>query len=55
MTGHVVASLTAGLGAVAAESYGKACGGAFRLYPVDADTARLKLQSLKPGESDAGE
>ena len=32
---------------VAAESHGKECGGAFRIYPVDAGTAITRLGPLR--------
>ena len=47
-TENLAASLAAGFGAVAAESYAAECGGAFRLYPVDPEGARSKLSALKP-------
>lgn len=40
-------SIAAGVGGIAAESYGKECGGAFRLYPVDPDTARTRIAGLR--------
>lgn len=39
-------SIIGGLGAAAAESYGQQCAGAFRLYPVDGETARSKIIDL---------
>jgi hypothetical protein len=39
-------SLALGLGVSAAESYGRECGGAFKLYPVDPATANWKLLEL---------
>lgn len=30
-----------------AETYGKECGGAFRLYPVDPETALARLNDLR--------
>lgn len=40
-------ALTTGLAAQAAESYGQACGGLFRLYPVDEASAQAKLTLLE--------
>ncbi len=39
-----------GLATSAAESYGKICGGAFLLYPVDAESAHPHLLELKLGQ-----
>lgn len=47
VSGGVLADLGGGLAGAAAESYGKECGGAFRLYPVDEETALSKLSGLK--------
>ncbi len=47
ISGGVLADVGGGLAGAAAESYGKACGGAFRLYPVDEKTALSKLTALK--------
>ena len=44
---NVLVSVAGGVGAVAIESYGQECGGAFRLYPVDAATAKTRMDSLK--------
>lgn len=41
------AGLAGGLAGGAVESYGKECGGAFRLYPVDPVTGYQKLQDLR--------
>lgn len=46
LSSNLFINIAGGVGAVAAESYGKACGGAFRIYPVDAGTARARLASL---------
>lgn len=43
----VIADVGGGFAGAAAESYGKVCGGAFRLYPVDEKTALSKLTALK--------
>jgi hypothetical protein len=43
-------SLATGLISGAAESYGKVCGGAFLLYPVDAESARQHLLELELGK-----
>jgi hypothetical protein len=37
----------AGVGGMAAESYGRACGGAFRLYPVEPSAALAELHGLR--------
>jgi hypothetical protein len=37
----------AGIGSMAAESYGRDCGGAFRLYPVGEPSAVADLQRLR--------
>lgn len=42
----VLSSLVGGRLGSAAESYGKACGGGFRLYPVDPVAARSRLREL---------
>ena len=47
LTNNMFASVAGGLGAVAAESYGKECGGAFRIYPVDPGTATSRLGPLR--------
>ncbi len=47
LTMNVLVNVAGGMSAVAAESYGKACGGAFRIYPVDADTALARLGPLR--------
>lgn len=47
LAGNPVISVAGGVGAVAAEGYREQCGGAFRLYPVDAATATGKLATLK--------
>lgn len=47
VSGGVIAGLAGGLAGSAVESYGKTCGGAFNLYPVDPETASLKLRELK--------
>lgn len=47
VSGGVLAEVGGGIAGAAAESYGKECGGAFRLYPVDEDTALSKLTALK--------
>lgn len=47
LAGNPVISVAGGVGAVAAESYREQCGGAFRLYPVDAATANARLATLK--------
>ena len=46
-TTNVFLNTAGGVSAVAAESYGKQCGGAFRMYPVDPQTAIPRLQSLR--------
>lgn len=46
----VVSGLAGGLVGSAAESYGKKCGGAFRLYPVDEQTSLSKLRDLSLSE-----
>jgi hypothetical protein len=43
-------ALPIGLATSAAESYGKVCGGAFLLYPVDAESAQPRLLNLKLGQ-----
>ncbi len=48
--GSVAVSAATGLAGLEAESYGKQCGGAFRLYPVDPARARKTLGGLR--ESD---
>ena len=50
VTGGVLADVAGGLAGSAAESYGKECGGAFRLYPVDPETANSKLLDLNLSE-----
>ncbi len=47
LTTNVLINVAGGVSAVAAESYGKECGGAFRVYPVDADTAIARLEALR--------
>lgn len=47
LLGSGVFSVIGGLGAATLESYGKECAGAFRLYPVDSETARARLADLK--------
>lgn len=47
LTRNVLVNVAGGVSAVAAESYGKVCGGAFRIYPVDADTAVARLGNLR--------
>lgn len=47
LTMNVLVNIAGGVSAVAAESYGKACGGAFRVYPVDADSAVVRLGTLR--------
>lgn len=47
VSGGVLADVGGGLAGAAAESYGKSCGGAFRLYPVDEETAVSKLMDLR--------
>jgi hypothetical protein len=44
---NVLVNVAGGLSAVATESYGRECGGAFRIYPVDADTAVARLGTLR--------
>lgn len=44
---NVFVNVAGGVSAVAAESYGKECGGAFRIYPVDAGTANTRLGPLR--------
>lgn len=46
----VIGGLAGGLAGSAAESYGKNCGGAFKLYPVDPGTAKMKLRDLNLSE-----
>lgn len=46
LTADVLVNIAGGLSAVAAESYGKACAGAFRIYPVDTDTAVARMKTL---------
>jgi hypothetical protein len=46
----VAVSVAAGVGSMAAESYGRDCGGAFRLYPVAADTAQVRIADLRLSE-----
>jgi len=43
----IMFSVASGVGGMAAESYGKACGGAFRLYPVDEASARERIANLR--------
>ncbi|NNC77531.1 MAG: hypothetical protein HKN77_06160 [Woeseiaceae bacterium] len=50
VSGGVIADIAGGLAGATAESYGKECGGAFRLYPVDQQTALLRLEKLKLSE-----
>ena len=47
LTTNVLVNVAGGVSAVAAESYGKECGGAFRVYPVDANTAVARLEALR--------
>jgi hypothetical protein len=47
LTSNVLVNVAGGVTAVAAESYGKECGGAFRIYPVDAGTAITRLGPLR--------
>ena len=47
LTMNVFVNVAGGVAAVAAESYGKECGGAFRIYPVDAATAMTRLAPLR--------
>lgn len=47
LTSNVLVNVAGGVSAVAAESYGKQCGGAFRIYPVDAGTAITRLGPLR--------
>jgi len=47
LTMNVFVNVAGGVSAVAAESYGKECGGAFRIYPVDAGTAITRLGPLR--------
>lgn len=44
--GNFLVELTTGLALQAAESYAQACGGLFRLYPLDAVSAQAKLALL---------
>ena len=44
---NVLVNVAGGVSAVAAESYGKVCGGAFRIYPVDTDTALARLATIR--------
>jgi hypothetical protein len=46
-TANMFVNVAGGVSAVAAESYGKECGGAFRIYPVDAGTAITRLSPLR--------
>jgi hypothetical protein len=46
-TSNVLVNIAGGVSAVAAESYGKDCAGAFRIYPVDAGTAITRLGPLR--------
>lgn len=46
-TTNVFINTAGGFSAAAAESYGKQCGGAFRIYPVDAGAALPRLRSLQ--------
>lgn len=43
LTTNVVVNVAGSVSAVAAESYGRECGGAFRTYPVDARTEITRL------------
>jgi hypothetical protein len=43
-------SIASGIGGMTAESYGKECGGVFRLYPVDEPTAMNRLAKLRLSE-----
>lgn len=47
VTGSPAIGVTGGVGAMALESYGERCGGAFRLYPVDDATAKARLGPLR--------
>jgi len=47
VTMNVFVNIAGGVSAVAAESYGEECGGAFRIYPVDTGTARARLKPLR--------
>lgn len=47
LTMNVLVNVAGGVSAVAAESYSKVCGGAFRIYPVDADTAVARMGALR--------
>lgn len=47
LVSNAFVSVAGGVSAVAAESYGKECGGAFRIYPVDAGTATSRLEPLR--------
>lgn len=47
LTNNVLVNIAGGVSAIAAESYGKECGGAFRIYPVDAGTASTRLGPLR--------
>jgi hypothetical protein len=47
---EIAVSVAAGVVGMAAESYGKECGGAFRLYPVGADAARERIAGLRLSE-----
>ena len=47
LTGGVLSDLAGGLAGSALESYGQSCAGAFRLYPVDPETALRRLAELR--------
>ena len=46
LTTNVLVNTAGGVSAIAAESYGKKCGGGFSIYPVDAGTAMTRLKQL---------
>lgn len=50
LTMNVLVNVAGGVSAVAAESYGKECGGAFRIYPLDTGTAITRLGPLRRAE-----
>ena len=43
-------SIASGIGGMTAESYGKECGGAFRLYPVHPGSARERLAGMRQSD-----
>ncbi len=47
---NIIISVAAGIGGITAEAYGRDCGGAFRLYPVDPATAQQRMSNLKLSE-----